>query len=207
MVDRIANVIRDMGTLAEPHVDTGESEEILYMRELLQDALAAIGVAIFTCTRCGLQFNEETQDGCKTHSAYYLGGRSDKTPDSVSLSLLFLFLSLFLSLTHTMCVRDVPTARTCNTTCTGTLIVGRWVCCNQPDTDSAGETQMSDGAVAFDQVPSASSSTFAMTRLQASDTYCRPSRVDGRSELRHLHVGTKLKEALLFHLPSGPVVN
>lgn len=79
LIDRITNVVRDMAVLAEDVQDTGESEDLLVLREFIENGLTSVaersGKSRFQkCGRCGQEFSEEKKDNCKTHQAYYLDG-------------------------------------------------------------------------------------------------------------------------------------
>lgn len=55
------------------------STELSELRSLLDDARDALsaetGNARYkTCTRCGQQFDDYSKDGCKKHTAYFMGG-------------------------------------------------------------------------------------------------------------------------------------
>jgi hypothetical protein len=75
----IAQAIRDIGA-AQPAEDIYElSDEIVGLKELLNNALDDLaelsGQTRFRiCTRCAKQFDDNNLIGCKTHRAYYLGG-------------------------------------------------------------------------------------------------------------------------------------
>ena len=65
------------GQPADP-IDDGSSE-LFELRSLLDDARDAQSLQTGqrrykTCTRCRQQFDEYAKEGCKKHSAYFLGG-------------------------------------------------------------------------------------------------------------------------------------
>ncbi len=78
-IDVISQAIRKIGD-AQPENDYFQlSEEVIGLKELLSDALDQIaenaGVKrTKTCTRCKKEYESHILDGCKSHSAYYLGG-------------------------------------------------------------------------------------------------------------------------------------
>jgi hypothetical protein len=98
-INRISELIRDYSSRTPTKVlEVDVTEEVHARREMLEDALYWIhhnqGTARYmTCGRCGVEFDDNSQDGCKQHSAYFMGG---------------------------------------------TIIAGRWVCCQQRSKDSPG---------------------------------------------------------------------
>ena len=99
-INRISEAIRKLATweAKRSRVRDDVSEEVFRLQDQLDDALHQIhkdaGTKRFeTCTRCEVKFDENSADGCKKHSAYFMGG---------------------------------------------TIIAGRWVCCQQRDKNSPG---------------------------------------------------------------------
>ena len=97
-VNLIAQAIRDI-TFAQPNmIEFDLSEEVINLKELLNDALNEIDIMnaksrFKLCTRCHKEYEEINPNGCKKHTAYYVGG---------------------------------------------SIIAGRWVCCNQTELNSIG---------------------------------------------------------------------
>ncbi|CAF2442374.1 unnamed protein product [Rotaria sp. Silwood2] len=79
MIDVIVQAVRSLAQAqpADPVDDC--SAEIFELRSLLDDARDALSVQTGVerykiCTRCGQQYDDYSKDGCKKHSAYFLGG-------------------------------------------------------------------------------------------------------------------------------------
>ena len=79
LIDVISQAIRNIGA-AQPENDYFQlSEEVISLQEQLDDALDEISESTNTqrtkiCTRCKKQYEPHKLEGCKMHSAYYLGG-------------------------------------------------------------------------------------------------------------------------------------
>ncbi|CAF3451486.1 unnamed protein product [Rotaria sp. Silwood1] len=79
MIDVIVQAVRNLAQVQPPDPVDDCSAELFELRSLLDDARDALsaktGVARYkTCTRCGQQYDDYSKDGCKKHSAYFLGG-------------------------------------------------------------------------------------------------------------------------------------
>ena len=99
-INRISEAIRKLVSWEARRVQVREdvSEEVFQLQEQLEDALHQIheeeGTKRYeTCSRCQAKYDENSTDGCKKHTAYFMGG---------------------------------------------TILAGRWVCCQQRDKTSPG---------------------------------------------------------------------
>ncbi|CAH1794498.1 unnamed protein product [Owenia fusiformis] len=101
-INRVTETIRRLiKAYLKYQQDEGTTEEVQMKKDLLQRAKMALsemntGTASSggkTCTRCGMKFTDSEPQGCKKHSAYYMGG---------------------------------------------TIMAGRWVCCQQREKDGLG---------------------------------------------------------------------
>lgn len=99
-INRISELIRAYSTSRPRQTTEDVTEDVFARREMLENAMYWIhkneGTSRFTkCGRCGAEFDDNSEDGCKKHSAYFMGG---------------------------------------------TILAGRWVCCQQRSKESPGCT-------------------------------------------------------------------
>ena len=98
-INRIAELTRVYVTKRPRRpIEDDVTEEVFARRDMLEDALYWIhhnqGTARFIkCGRCGAEFDDNSMEGCKRHSSYFMGG---------------------------------------------TIMAGRWMCCQQRSKDSPG---------------------------------------------------------------------
>ncbi|CAF3279123.1 unnamed protein product [Rotaria socialis] len=79
MIDVIVQAVRSLVQAQPPDPVDDCSTEVFELRSLLDDARDALSaetgeMRYRQCTRCGQQYDNYSKDGCKKHSAYYLGG-------------------------------------------------------------------------------------------------------------------------------------
>ncbi|CAF1524797.1 unnamed protein product [Rotaria magnacalcarata] len=78
-IDVIMHAVRHVGHAQPRYLVDDCSAELFWLRCLFDDALDAISVEsgqsrFKTCTRCGQQFEEHTNGGCKSHPAHFMDG-------------------------------------------------------------------------------------------------------------------------------------
>ncbi|CAM4969209.1 unnamed protein product [Rotaria socialis] len=78
-IDVIMQAVRYVGHAQPRYLVDDCSAELFWLRCLFDDALNAISVEsgqsrFKTCTRCGQQFEEHTEGGCKNHPAHFMDG-------------------------------------------------------------------------------------------------------------------------------------
>ena len=78
-VNLIAQAIRDIAFAQPKMIEYDLSEEVISLKELLTDALNEIDPLnaksrFKLCTRCNKEYEEINPNGCKKHTAYYVGG-------------------------------------------------------------------------------------------------------------------------------------
>lgn len=82
-LDRLTHAIKEIGSVQPKFKNCELSEDIVRLRELIDDALDEInGLGSRSryriCTRCRMQFDIENPSGCKFHSGYFIDKQTSK---------------------------------------------------------------------------------------------------------------------------------